>query len=199
MIMNDSDLYYCLLKYYTNKANSNFLDEEEDQQPSLSELLFNLPSDNLLFPTNEENDDVDLLLYPFQEEEEEEETTTEEDQTSDMEEEDQTNEEPNIQEEEEEEDEEDLTYIPTNNNKCPMCNRMFSRKFNLKVHIETHKKRRARPFVCQKCKKSFLRTADLNRHNQNVHINKKKLTCQYCTKMFSRRDAVDRHIRKFHV
>lgn len=51
---------------------------------------------------------------------------------------------------------------------CPVdgCEKVFSRRFNLKTHLSTHVANRSRPFNCNVmgCGKTFMRTHDLARH-----------------------------------
>ncbi|KAJ3119520.1 hypothetical protein HK098_005381 [Nowakowskiella sp. JEL0407] len=60
---------------------------------------------------------------------------------------------------------------PTKVYPCPHCQREFTRRYNLKAHLDTHIPNRPRPFVCEECNKGFVRIHDLNRH-KDVH--------QYC-------------------
>ncbi|KAJ3221420.1 hypothetical protein HK099_003542 [Clydaea vesicula] len=58
---------------------------------------------------------------------------------------------------------------------CQTCGRTFNRKFNLKVHEETHSTTRERKFCCpvEGCDKKFFRSHELMRHNQ-VHLKKEQ-------------------------
>ncbi|KAF9432626.1 hypothetical protein BGZ76_010536 [Entomortierella beljakovae] len=73
----------------------------------------------------------------------------------------------------------------------PNCLRVFSRPFNLKSHLYTHKE--SRPYVCEKCPKSFVRIHDLHRHEKG-HFEKAH-TCIVCQSKFARQDAVTRHLK----
>jgi uncharacterized Zn-finger protein len=48
-----------------------------------------------------------------------------------------------------------LEPVPDGKYKCEMCNRQFSRYYNLKSHIKTHDT--AKPFSCAYCNQSFAR------------------------------------------
>jgi uncharacterized Zn-finger protein len=48
-----------------------------------------------------------------------------------------------------------LESVPDGKYKCEMCNRHFSRYYNLKSHIKTHDN--AKPFSCAYCTQSFAR------------------------------------------
>ena len=47
--------------------------------------------------------------------------------------------------------------------KCPQCDKMFMRGYNMRVHIDrVHNKHK--PWQCQFCEKSFATTSDLKQH-----------------------------------
>ncbi|KAJ3187960.1 hypothetical protein HDU85_006353 [Gaertneriomyces sp. JEL0708] len=81
---------------------------------------------------------------------------------------------------------------------CPMevCNKVFTRKFNLQTHLKTHDPARARPYACPQCDKDFMRPHDLERH-EAVHAKVKAHACPGigCTKRFTRADALRRHMK----
>jgi len=75
---------------------------------------------------------------------------------------------------------------------CSVCNHKSKRHYNVEVHLKTHEKNRPRPFECEKCKKSFCRFHDLERH-KIIH-KEKMFTCDLCGKKFGRLDSLKRHI-----
>jgi len=79
---------------------------------------------------------------------------------------------------------------------CPVegCGSTFTRQFNLKGHLRSH--REERPYVCKwpKCGKGFARQHDCKRH-EALHLNIRPFTCDGCGKTFARMDALNRHHR----
>ncbi|KAG9323460.1 hypothetical protein KVV02_000822 [Mortierella alpina] len=64
-------------------------------------------------------------------------------------------------------DPEDLPRIAPGSHHCPVCNRFFSRPFNLRSHVMTHSS--FRPFSCLYCPWRFSRHFDLLRHCRAKH------------------------------
>lgn len=74
------------------------------------------------------------------------------------------------------------------------CGKFFSRSYNFKAHMETHRERREYPFPCLigDCTKKFVRKTDLQRHHQSVHMKERNHGCEHCGRMFARRDTLKR-------
>lgn len=74
------------------------------------------------------------------------------------------------------------------------CGKFFSRSYNFKAHLETHREKREYPFPCQvgDCTKKFVRKTDLQRHHQSVHMKERNHGCEYCGRLFARRDTLKR-------
>lgn len=84
---------------------------------------------------------------------------------------------------------------------CDMCDKSFTRAYNLRSHQRTHTDER--PFVCTTCGKSFARQHDRKRHEE-LHTGKKLFICKGvlndgttwgCNKEFARADALGRHFK----
>lgn len=57
---------------------------------------------------------------------------------------------------------------------------------------------RPRPFPCDSCGRSFLRTGDLNRHKATVHQKIRKAKCDICGGTYGHRGDLNRHITRVH-
>ncbi|SCV00837.1 LAME_0G12310g1_1 [Lachancea meyersii CBS 8951] len=84
---------------------------------------------------------------------------------------------------------------------CHVCDKKFTRPYNLKSHLRTHTDER--PFVCNICGKAFARQHDRKRH-EDLHTGKKRYVCMGtlkdgtqwgCGKKFARSDALGRHFK----
>ncbi|PVD30069.1 hypothetical protein C0Q70_09330 [Pomacea canaliculata] len=79
-----------------------------------------------------------------------------------------------------------------NGYKCTTCNRVFSQKGNLKVHLITHTD--IRPFPCdfENCNKHFRTRESLRRHKL-AHLGIKPFECDVCKKKFCSALSLQEH------
>ena len=70
-------------------------------------------------------------------------------------------------------------------------------KKSLERHILTVHEN-IRDFLCQFCKKAFLKKDHLKRHIQTVHEKKRDFECDICNKSFTTSSSLKTHITKIH-
>ncbi|KAJ2851943.1 hypothetical protein IWW36_000716 [Coemansia brasiliensis] len=82
---------------------------------------------------------------------------------------------------------------------CDICNRSFSRQYNMRTHRLTHdpQSQAARPHKCTHCLRRFTRKHDLERH-QVLHDDSDAFKCDVCHRGFARLDVLDRHVNAVH-
>ncbi|KAF9160166.1 hypothetical protein DFQ26_005816 [Actinomortierella ambigua] len=85
--------------------------------------------------------------------------------------------------------------------KCFVCNKTFSRPYNLRSHRKIHEG--IKPFVCTHeeddgkiCAWAFARKHDLERHVSSRHTSAKTFSCATCGKKCSRNDAYKKHVER---
>ena len=81
--------------------------------------------------------------------------------------------------------------------KCPLCDKLFSRKQYIKRHIvAAHEKHK--PHECTQCDKRFTRKHDMRKHVAAVHEKQKPHKCTQCDKGFTRNSHMKIHIAVVH-
>ena len=79
--------------------------------------------------------------------------------------------------------------------KCEVCEKMFSRKNNLRSHMLTHTK--LKDHECDICKKKFARKFGLIQHFR-IHLGEQPYGCAECGKWFTQSFTRNRHILTCH-
>ncbi|KAG0238563.1 hypothetical protein BGW42_004325 [Actinomortierella wolfii] len=78
--------------------------------------------------------------------------------------------------------------------KCFICNKTFSRPYNLRSHRKIHEG--IKPHDGKICGWAFARKHDLERHVSSRHSPAKTFTCVTCGKKCSRGDAYKKHVER---
>ncbi|CAG9565781.1 unnamed protein product [Danaus chrysippus] len=77
---------------------------------------------------------------------------------------------------------------------CSECNKTFSNKYNMLVHMRNHFGQPSR-FACDKCNKTYKSQGSLIYHHKVVHEGQLKFVCSSCGEAFPSRAARDVHAR----
>ncbi|KAG8225442.1 hypothetical protein J437_LFUL004442 [Ladona fulva] len=76
--------------------------------------------------------------------------------------------------------------------KCPVCDREFLRKGNLKSHLERHAEKKT--LKCSFCPQAFKNKGDLAKHI-NIHTREREFICDTCGKRFLRKGRLTSHVK----
>ncbi|CAH0728686.1 unnamed protein product, partial [Brenthis ino] len=77
---------------------------------------------------------------------------------------------------------------------CPECNKVFSNKYNMLVHMRNHNKSTTK-FACDKCSKSYKSQGSLSHHQKVAHEGLLRFPCPYCGEAFPSRMTRNIHTR----
>ena len=75
---------------------------------------------------------------------------------------------------------------------CNICEKAFANRYELRIHMDTHKKERT--FKCDKCEKAFTESRYLKSH-KHLHDEEKPFKCNNCPKAFKLSQYLKRHFR----
>ncbi|XP_045537935.1 zinc finger protein 540-like [Papilio machaon] len=82
-------------------------------------------------------------------------------------------------------------YIPA---VCPECNKTFSNKYNMLMHMKSHRGVTEK-YPCDRCSKTYKSKASLKSHQEIAHKGILSFVCSYCGEAFPSRIARDVHKR----
>lgn len=77
---------------------------------------------------------------------------------------------------------------------CPECDKVFSNKYNMLVHMRNHNKSTTK-FACVKCSKSYKSQGSLSHHQKVAHEGLLRFPCAYCGEAFPSRMTRNIHTR----
>lgn len=77
---------------------------------------------------------------------------------------------------------------------CPECDKVFSNKYNMLVHMKNHSKSSVK-FACDKCNKSYKSRGNLSHHKKIAHEGLLPFPCPLCGEAFPSKMARDVHTR----
>jgi hypothetical protein len=77
---------------------------------------------------------------------------------------------------------------------CPMCKKLFSTRKQAEDHICMEGE--IVPHICKKsyCKKEFVSSAALNKHNKNTHFGDQRTVCTKCGEMLDKSCTLKKHL-----
>lgn len=87
--------------------------------------------------------------------------------------------------------------IPNNGGyQCNICNKCYTRKYGLKIHLRIHSG--FKPLECKVCKKKFGDPSNMAKHIRLHSTEGSPYKCNLCNKPLVRRRDLERHMRSRH-
>lgn len=80
--------------------------------------------------------------------------------------------------------------------RCIFCNKIYSRKYGLRIHIRTHTG--YKPLTCKICEHRFGDPSNLNKHVRLHITDDSRYKCDICGKVLVRRRDLERHKNSWH-
>ncbi|CAL1677304.1 unnamed protein product [Lasius platythorax] len=80
--------------------------------------------------------------------------------------------------------------------RCIFCNKIYSRKYGLRIHIRTHTG--YKPLTCKVCEHRFGDPSNLNKHVRLHVTDDSRYKCDICGKVLVRRRDLERHKNSWH-
>ena len=85
-------------------------------------------------------------------------------------------------------------------NVCPYCDKKFTRKTYLKLHMENfHDGKNAEEITCNICDKQFLSKHTLKKHKKDIHENTEPYNCPHCDKAYRQESSLRDHVLLVHL
>lgn len=79
---------------------------------------------------------------------------------------------------------------------CNICGKSFTQKHILKIHIDTHYNNRN--FQCKVCGKTFVQKSNLTRHERIHEAKNFGYICKYCGRIYSQNKYLQTHVKAHH-
>ena len=86
---------------------------------------------------------------------------------------------------------------PKGDQQCAQCDKQFSMRRNLVIHIQSMHEGLKKEVECDQCNKMLCSKSKLTAHKNEVHLGK-KFACNHCDYQNTRSNRLKRHIQSKH-